>query len=226
MRTITVIFAWFLVSMPAFATGIEALSDDEAADGLKQALTQGVNAAVDRLGVVNGFLDNPKVKIPLPDTLQKVEGVMRTLGASKHVDGLIVTMNRVAEVAAAEARTLMLDTVEKLPVENAKKILTGGDDAATRYFRATASEELAQEFLPIVKNATNQVDLAKKYNDFARKGGKFGLIAEKYANIEGYVTQKTLDGLYLMMAEEEHRIRNEPMGQDNKALQKVFGSLK
>lgn len=226
MRTITVIFAWFLVSMPAFATGIEALSDDDAADGLKQALIQGVNAAVDRLGVANGFLDNPKVKIPLPGTLQKVEGVMRTLGASKHVDGLIVTMNRVAEVAAAEARTLMLDTVEKLPVENAKKILTGGDDAATRYFRATASEELAQEFLPIVKNATNQVDLAKKYNDFARKGGKFGLIAEKYANIEGYVTQKTLDGLYLMMAEEERLIRNEPMGQDNKVLQKVFGSLK
>lgn len=120
----------------------------------------------------------------------------------------------------------MLDTVEKLPVENARKILTGGDDAATRYFRATASEELAQEFLPIVKNATNQVDLAKKYNDFARKGGKFGLIAEKYANIEGYVTQKTLDGLYLMMAEEERLIRNEPMGQDNKVLQKVFGSLK
>ncbi|PTR08444.1 uncharacterized protein DUF4197 [Nitrosospira sp. Nsp5] len=226
MRTIAVIFAWFLVSMPAFATGIEALSDDDAADGLKQALTQGVNVAVDRLGVANGFLDNPKVKIYLPGTLQKLEGVMRTLGASKHVDGLIVTMNRVAEVAAAEARTLMVDTVEKLPVENAKKILAEGDDAATQYFRDTASEELTQEFLPIVKNATNQVDLAKKYNDFVRKGGKFGLIAEKYANIEGYVTQKTLDGLYLMMAEEERLIRNEPMGQDNKVLQRVFGSLK
>lgn len=226
MRTITVIFAWFLVSMPAFATGIEALSDDDAADGVKQALTQGVHAAVDRLGVANGFLDNPKVKIPLPGTLQKLEGVMRTLGASKHVDGLIVTMNRVAEVAAAEARALMVDTVEKMPVENAKQILTGGDDAATRYFRATASEELAQEFLPIVKNATNQVDLAKKYNDFARKGGKFGLVADKYANIEGYVTQKTLDGLYLMMAEEERLIRNEPMRQDSQVLQKVFGSLK
>ena len=226
MRTIIVIFAWFLVSMPAFAAGIEALSEDDAADGLKQALTQGVNVAVDSLGVANGFLDNPKVKIPLPGTLQKVEGVMRTLGASKHVDGLIVTMNRVAEVAAAEARTLMLDTVEKLPVQNAKKILAEGDDAATRYFRATASEELVQEFLPIVKNATNQVDLAKKYNDFVRKGGKFGLVAEKYANIEDYVTKKTLDGLYVMMAEEERLIHHEPMGQDNKVLQKVFGSLK
>lgn len=226
MRTITVFFVCFLISMPAFATGMDALSDEAATDGLKQALTQGANAAVDRLGVANGFLENPKVKIPLPGALQKVEGVMRTLGASKYVDGLIVTMNRVAEVAAAEARTLMVDAVEKMPVENAKEILAGGDDAATQYFRASTSEDLAQEFLPIVKNATDQVGLAKKYSDFVRKGGKFGLVADKYANIEGYVTQKTLDGLYLMVAEEERLIRNDPMGQRSKLLQQVFGTLK
>jgi hypothetical protein len=226
MRTIAVILVWCLVSMPAFAAGIDALSDEEVVDGLKQALTQSVNAAVDRLGVANGFLENPKVKIPLPGALQKVEGVMRTLGASKHVDGLIVTMNRVAEVAAAEARMLMVDSVEKMPVENVRKILDDGGDAATRYFRTVTSEELAQEFPAIVKNATSQVDLAKKYNDFVRKGGKFGVVAEKYANIEGYVAQKTLDGIYLMMAEEERIIRQDPMGQDNRTLQKVFGSLK
>lgn len=226
MRTIAVILVWCLVSMPAFAAGIDALSDEEVVDGLKQALTQSVNAAVDRLGVANGFLENPKVKIPLPGALQKVEGVMRTLGASKHVDGLIVTMNRVAEVAVAEARMLMVDSVEKMPVENVRKILDDGGDAATRYFRTVTSEELAQEFPAIVKNATSQVDLAKKYNDFVRKGGKFGVVAEKYANIEGYVAQKTLDGIYLMMAEEERIIRQDPMGQDNRTLQKVFGSLK
>ena len=226
MRTIAVILVWCLVSMPAFAAGIDALSDEEVVDGLKQALTQSVNAAVDRLGVANGFLENPKVKIPLPGALQKVEGVMRTLGASKHVDGLIVTMNRVAEVAVAEARMLMVDSVEKMPVENVRKILDDGGDAATRYFRTVTSEELAQEFPAIVKNATSQVDLAKKYNDFVRKGGKFGVVAEKYANIEGYVAQKTLDGIYLMMAEEERIIRQYPMGQDNRTLQKVFGSLK
>ncbi|KIO49903.1 DUF4197 domain-containing protein [Nitrosospira sp. NpAV] len=226
MRTITAIFVWCLVSMPAFAAGIDALSDEEAVEGLKQALTQSVNAAVDRLGVANGFLENPKVKISLPSALQKVEGVMRTLGASKHADGLIVTMNRVAEVTAADARALMVDAVEKMPVENAKKILASGGDAATQYFRTATSEELAQEFPAIVKNATSQVDLAKKYNDFVRKGGKFGVVAEKYANIEGYVAQKTLDGIYLMMAEEEAIIRQDPMGQDSKVLQKVFGSLK
>lgn len=226
MRTITVIFVWCLVSMPAFAAGIDALSDEEAADALKQALTQSANAAVDRLGVANGFFENPKVKIPLPGALQKVEGVMRTLGANKHADGLILAMNRVAEVTAAEARMLMVDSVEKMPVENAKKILAGGGDAATQHFRTATSEEFAQKFPAIVKNATSQVDLAKKYNDFARKGGKLGLVAEKYANIEGYVAQKTLDGIYLMMAEEERIIRQDPMSQNSKVLQKVFGSLK
>lgn len=120
----------------------------------------------------------------------------------------------------------MVDAVEKMPVEDAKKILAGGDDAATQYFRASTSEELVQEFMPIVKNATDQVGLAKKYNDFARKGGKFGLVADKYANIEGYVAQKTLDGLYLMVAEEERLIRNDPMGQSSKLLRRVFGTLK
>ena len=226
MRTITAFFVWLFISMPALAMGITALSEEDAADGLKQALTQGASAAVDKLGVANGFLENPKVKIPLPGTLQKVEGVMRTLGMGKYADGLIVTMNRVAETATAEAKPLMVDAVKTMPVEDAKKILTGGDDSATQYFRETTSEELAQKFLPIVKKATDQVGLAKKYNDFAGKGAKLGLVAEKDANLESYVTQKTLDGLYLMMAEEERLIRNDPMGQGNQLLQKVFGTLK
>ncbi|MGH8683815.1 MAG: DUF4197 domain-containing protein, partial [Nitrosospira sp.] len=192
---------------------------------LKQALTQGVNAAVDKLAVTNGFLENPKVRIPLPGALQKVEKPMRTLGMSKYADGLIVAMNRAAETAAAEAKPLMMDALKKMSVEDAKKILAGGDDAATQYFRNSTSEELAQKFLPIVKNATDQVGLVKKYNEFAGKGVKFGLVAEKHANIESYVTQETLDGLYTMMAEEERLIRNNPMDQGSKLLQEVFGSL-
>jgi hypothetical protein len=226
MRTITAFFVWLFVSMPALATGISALSEEDTADGLKQALTQGASVAVEKLGVANGFLENPKVKIPLPGTLQKVEGVMRTLGMGKYADGLIVTMNRAAETAAAEAKPLMVDAVKKMSVEDAKKILTGSDDSATQYFRETTSEELAQKFLPIVKKATDQVGLAKKYNDFAGKGVKLGLVAEKDANIENYVTQKTLNGLYLMMAEEERLIRNDPMGQASQLLQKVFATVK
>lgn len=226
MRSITAFLIWFLISMPAMASGIGALSDEDAADGLKQALIQGASVAVDKLGVENGFLENPKVRIPLPGPLQKVEGVMRTLGMGKYAEGLIVTMNRAAETAAAEAKPLLLDAVKSMSVEDAKKILTGTDDSATQYFRETTSEELAQKFLPIVKKATDQVDLAQKYNEFARKGTKFGLTAEKGANIESYVTQKALDGLYLMMAEEERAIRTDPLGQSSKLLQQVFGTLK
>ena len=226
MRCITAFLVWFFISMPAMATGIGTLSDEEATDSLKQALTQSASIAVDKLGVANGFLENPKVRIPLPGPLQKVEGVMRTLGMGKYAEGLIVTMNRAAETASAEAKPLLVDAVKSMSVEDAKKILTGADDSATQYFRETTSEELAQKFLPIVKKATDEVGMAKKYNEFAGKGAKFGLTAEKGGNIESYVTQKALEGLYLMMAEEERAIRSDPGGQSSKLLQKVFGTLK
>ena len=226
MRCITAFLVWFFISMPAMATGIGTLSDEEATDSLKQALTQSASIAVDKLGVANGFLENPKVRIPLPGPLQKVEGVMRTLGMGKYAEGLIVTMNRAAETASAEAKPLLVDAVKSMSVEDAKKILTGGDDSVTQYFRETTSEELAQKFLPIVKKATDEVGMAKKYNEFAGKGAKFGLTAEKGGNIESYVTQKALEGLYLMMAEEERAIRSDPGGQSSKLLQKVFGTLK
>jgi hypothetical protein len=226
MRTITVFVIWLFVFLPACATGSGPVSDQDTADALKQALTQGADAAVDKLGVADGFLNNPKVKIPLPGSLQKVEGIMRTLGMGKYADGLIVTMNHAAETAAAEAKPLLMDAVQKMSVEDASTILAGGDDAATQYFRKTTSEALSQKFLPIVKNATDQVGLMKKYNEFAGKGAKLGLIGEKDANIENYVTQKTLDGLYLMMAEEERAIRSDPMDQGSKLIQRVFGPLK
>ncbi|MEO6824039.1 MAG: DUF4197 domain-containing protein [Nitrosospira sp.] len=226
MRTIIALFVWLFVSMPALATGISALSEEDAANGLKQALTQGAGVAVNKLGVANGFLKNPEVKIQLPGALQQVGGVMRSLGMGKYAEGLIAAMNHTAETATAEAGSLLADAVKKMPAEDAKKILAGGDKAATQYFRETTSDELSQKFLPIVKKATDQVGLLRKYNEFAGKGAKLGLVAEKDANIESYVTQKTLEGIYLIMAEEEHLIRNDPMGQENELLRKVFGSLK
>lgn len=225
MRTIAG-FVWFLFCTSAFAAGTEALSQKDTVGGLKLALTQGARTAVDRLGVTDGFLGNPKVKIPLPGALQKVEGVMRTMGMSKHPDNLIVAMNRAAEKATAEAAPLIVEAVENMPMEDAGKILAAGDDAATQYFRSTMSEELMQKFLPVVKEATSQVGLMKKYNDFARKGVKLGLVDEKDAQIENYVTQKTMDGLFLIMAEEERAIRNDPGSQADALLQKVFSSVK
>ncbi|ODT77615.1 MAG: hypothetical protein ABS69_08605 [Nitrosomonadales bacterium SCN 54-20] len=225
MRIIPAIVVCFFVSIPVSAAS-DTLADEEAADGLKQALTLSVNAAIDILGVPNGFLHNPKAKIPLPVSLQKAEGLMRSVGMNKHADGLIAAMNHAAETAAAEGRALLIDAVQNMPLEDAKAILAGGDDGATQYFRNTSSDSLSDQFLPIVKKATEQAGVLKKYNDFAGKGAKLGLISEKHANIENHVTEKTLDGIYLLMAEKEQAIRDNPAAQDSEPVRRVFGTLK
>lgn len=226
MRSVIVFSMWLLVSTPVLAGGLDDLSAEEATRGVKQALVQSAETAVEKLGVANGFLDNPKVKILLPGSLQKAEGVMRTLGGAKYADGLIVAMNRAAETAAADIGPLLRDAVETLSIEDPYELLFNGDDAAIRYFSDASRETLSQAFLPIVKNATDETGLLKKYNDFAGKAAKFGLVAEKHAHIENYVTQKMLDGLYLIMAEEERAIRRDPASQANLLLRNVFGSLK
>lgn len=225
MQIATALLVWILVSSSTLASATDVLSSEDMSGGVKQLLAQSASAAVDKLGVPNGFLDNPKVRITLPAPLQKAEGVMRGLGMNKPVDNLVGSMNHAAEAAAAEAKPVLLEAVQKMSLEDARKILTDGGDTATQYFRDRTSDTLAEKFLPIVKNATEQAGVLKKYNEFAGKGAKLGLIAEKDANVENYITRKTLDGIYLMMAEEERAIRSNPVGQA-KELQKVFSGLK
>ncbi len=204
---------------------MEGISNADAVAGLKEALSQGSNAAVAKLGLENGFLENPKVKIPLPDTLKQVDRAMRTFGMGKQADELVVAMNRAAEAAVPEAKTLLLDAVKKMTVQDAKYILTGGDDAATQYFRKTTESPLTVKFLPIVKKATEKVGLAEKYNEFAGTGAKFGLVSEGDAKLENYVTRKTLDGLFVMVADEEKAIRQNPVQAAGSLAQKIFGAL-
>ena len=209
----------------AFALSLADLSNKDAVGGLKEALTQGAGKAVESLGRTDGFLGNPKVKIPLPQSVQKAEGMMRTLGMGKYADELETTMNRAAEAAVPEAKTLLVNSVKKMSVEDAKGILQGGDDAATQYFRRTTSESMAQKFKPIVQKAMAKVKLTDKYDQFAGKAAKFGLIKEQDAHLDEYVTQKALDGLYLMIAEEEKTIRKDPMDAASKLARKVFSAL-
>jgi hypothetical protein len=208
------------------AAGLDAISADESSGALRQALSQGASAAVASLGKQDGFLGNPKVKIPLPENLQKAEKLMRKLGMGKYADELITTMNRAAEAAVPEAKELLLNAVKQMTLQDAKAILTGGDDSVTQYFQRTTSTPLTEKFLPIVKQATERVDLAKKYNRYAKQGAKLGLLDKEDASLEHYVTQKALDGLFLMIAEEERAIRKNPLGQASSLLQKVFGALK
>lgn len=211
--------------LPAWAVSLSDLSNADASGGLKEALIQGAGKAVSKLGAVDGYLGNPQVKIPLPKQLKKAEKLMRTFGMGDQADELVLKMNRAAEAAAPEAKALLIDAVKKMSVADAKSILTGGDDAATQYFKKVTAAPMAEKFLPIVKKTTENVQLAQQYNQFASLGAKYGVVSKDQANLEQYVTQKALDGVYLMMAEEEKAIRKDPIGQTSSLIKKVFGSL-
>jgi uncharacterized protein DUF4197 len=225
MRVILGLVIWLIINVPSFALGLADLSNTDAVSGLKDALMQGSAAAVGKLGVENGFLGNEKVKIPLPDALKRVESGLRLLGMQRQADELVVAMNRAAEQAVPEAKALLVGAVKNMSVQDAKGILTGGDTAATEYFRRTTSDQLTQKFLPIVTKATSKVGLAEKYNNLAGQGAQLGLVDAKQAKIENYVTQKALDGLFLMIAEQEKAIRKDPVGAATGMAQKVFGLL-
>jgi len=225
MRRLITLLAVTLFVNQAYALEVDDLSNKEASNGLKEALIVGAGKAVSKLGATDGFFGNPQVKIPLPDGMKKVEKTMRMFGMGKQADDLVLKMNRAAEAAVPEAKALLVASVKKMSVQDAKNILTGGDDAATQYFKQTTSGPMAEKFLPIVKKATENVKLAQQYNKFAEMGSKYGMVKKEQANLEQYVTQKTLDGVYLMMAEEEKAIRQNPMGQASSLLRKVFGAL-
>lgn len=220
-----VLFCMAALVCPAHALDLADLSNKEASGGLKAALIQGAEKAVTQLGANDGFFGNAKVKIPLPDSLKKAEKAMRMFGMGDQADELVLKMNRAAEAAAPEAKSLLVGAVKKMTVSDAKAILTGGDDAATQYFKKTTAAPMAEKFLPIVHKATENVQLAQQYNKFAEMGAKFGVIKKDQANLEKYVTQKALDGVYLMMAEEEKAIRKDPVGQGSQLIKKVFGLL-
>jgi len=225
VRILAVLFVGMAIGTQALALDLGSLSNTDAASGLKDALTQGSAAAVSKLGVENGFLGNDKVRIPLPDALKRVEGGLRLLGMQKQADELVTAMNRAAEQAVPEAKALLVGAVKNMSVQDAKGILTGGDTAATEYFRKTTSGQLTQKFLPIVTKATAKVGLAEKYNNLAGKGAQLGLVDAKQAKIENYVTQKALDGLFLMIAEQERAIRKDPVGSATGMAKKVFGLI-
>lgn len=225
-KLIATLLCFFGISGAAHAASLADYTDAQTVKGLKEALTQSASGAVPKLGKENGFFGNDKVKIPLPESLQRIEGTMRTFGMGKQADELVLAMNRAAEAAVPEGKKILVDAVKKMSFEDAKSIVTGGEDAATQYFRRATSSPLRDKFLPIVAKTTQRVALAQKYDQYAGKAAKFGLIDEKDAQLDEYVTSKTLDGLYLIMAEEEKAIRQDPLGRGGYWLGKIFGTVK
>lgn len=201
------------------------LSQQEMDQALKQALSKGVQHAVEMLGKNGGYLDDPSVKIPMPRNLAKVESVLRSLGQEKLADEFVATMNHAAEKAVPEAATVFSNSLKQMTLQDVEGILKGPDDAATQYFRKTSSAQLKERFLPIVEAATNQAGVTAAYKRMMAKAGPLAQFMGGAQDIDGYVTDKALDGLFLKIAEEEKAIRTNPVARSTDLLKKVFGSF-
>ncbi|MCU1724068.1 MULTISPECIES: DUF4197 domain-containing protein [unclassified Pseudomonas] len=223
--TFTGLCAGLLLSASAMALSLGDLSQKDAAGGLKDALTQGAQIAVKQLGAPGGFSNNQDVRIELPGKLGKVASKMKMLGMGEQVEQLETSMNKAAEAAVPQAQALLVDAVKKMTVDDAKNILSGGNDSATQYLSKTSREQIRAKFLPIVKQATDQVGLAKQYNSFAGQAASLGVVDAKSANIESYVTEQALNGLFEMIGKQEETIRQNPAAAATSLAKKVFGAL-
>ena len=203
------------------------LPNSQINDGLRESLFQGVRRAVDELGRSNGFLDNARVRIPLPSSLQKTEKALHAIGQGRRVDEFVESMNHAAEEAVPVAGEVFLDAIKQMSFTDAKNILTSGqEDAATQFFRRTTENRLRSEFRPIVERFTEQVGVTQNYKQMVGRYGFLGqIVGQDASDIDGYVTQKALDGLFLLVADEEKKIRRDPLGQTSKILRVVFGSI-
>ena len=205
---------------------LAGISNADASNGLKTALEKGAIAAVALLGRPDGFLGNPKVRIPLPGYLEDASKLLKNFGQGKRIDELVTAINRAAEAAVPMGKDLLVSAVRGMNVNDAKNILTGGETSVTKFFAEKTRVPLGEKFLPVVNKATEKVGLANQYNEFAGKAAGFGLVKKEDANIQQYVTGKSLDGLYLIIGEEERKIRQDPVGTGSAILKKVFGAMK
>ncbi|ABM43879.1 conserved hypothetical protein [Acidovorax sp. JS42] len=215
-----------LATTRAQALSLGELSNADASSGVKAALEQGALAAVGLLGQSGGFLNNPKVRIPLPGYLNDAAKLMKRFGQGQRIEELETSINRAAEAAVPMGKDLLVGAVRSMTVTDAKNILAGGDTSVTQFFSEKTRAPLGQKFLPVVTQATKKVGLAQQYNAFAGKAAGFGLVKKEDATIEQYVTGKTLDGLYLVIGEQEQQLRQNPAAAGSAILKKVFGALK
>ncbi len=220
--SVTLLSAWPRVE----AQGLAGISNADATFGLRFALESGAAAAVGLLARPDGFLSNPKVRIPLPPFLQEAAKLLKALGQRAQVEELETAMNRAAEAAVPMARDLLVSAVKAMSITDAKRILLGGETSVTQFFAEKTRTPMAAKFLPIVVQATETVGLVEKYNRVVAQASRARLVKAEDASIAHYVTRKALDGLYLMIAEEEKKIRQNPLATGSAILGKVFGALR
>lgn len=207
-------------------SSLSALSEQQVTKGLKEALAKGVRNAVTNLGKEGGYLNNSKVKIPMPEKLQQIERGLRAAGQEQMADEFITTMNRAAEAAVPQAADIFASSIQEMTLADAKSLVNGPDDAATQYFRKTGEAKLEEKMLPIIKEKTSATGVTATYKKMTDKvgfvGGLFGG-GKSDLDIDQYVTDKAADGFFAMMAEQEKEIRKNPAARTSDLLQKVFG---
>jgi len=201
----------------------EGLSTGEIVDGLKEALEVGTDNAVKAVGKTGGYTDNPNIKIPLPGSLEKVRGMLKTLGYGPQVEEFDRSMNRAAEIAAPKAKAIFWDSIKEMSFSDAKGILNGGDTAATDYLKQKSSGHLEEVFRPIIHDAMGEVGVTRKYQDLAQPLEKIPFAKGTVPDLDGYVTDGALNGLFYMLGQEEKKIRENPAARATDLLKKVFG---
>lgn len=200
------------------------LTEAEMTSGLKEALAVGVERAIKGLARPGGYLNDPAVRIPLPATLERAEKTLRTLGQGKSVDEFIATVNGAAEAAVPQGAEIVGDAIRGMTIADAQKLLGGADDAATQYFREKTWDKLAAAMLPIVQTATARAGVTGAYKNMVSRAGPAASLLGDSADLDGYVTSKTLEGLFVKLADEERAIRQNPVARSTDLLKKVFGS--
>lgn len=202
------------------------LSSEEIANGLKEALTNGISKGSDIVSQLDGYYKNPEIKLPFPPEAQKAETKLRQMGMGAEVDKFVVSLNRAAEDAAKEAKPIFVTAIKSMTIQDAASILRGEQDAATRYLEKTTSKPLKDRFLPVVKNSLAKVNATKYYADLINTYNKIPLVQKLNPNLDEYATDKAIAGLFVMIAKEEKNIRNNPGARTSELLKKVFGSQK
>ena len=198
------------------------LTSEEVAQGLKQALTKGISKGADQASTEGGYYENPRLRIPFPEDAQRVEQKLRQIGLGNEVDKFIVTLNRGAEEAAKEAKPIFIDAIRQMSIRDAWGILRGDEDAATQYLRRTTSDQLRAKFEPVITKALDQVNATRYYGDIVSTYNRLPGTTDVNPDLTDYATERALDGLFLLVAEEEKNIRENPVARTTELLKRVF----
>ena len=238
MKKFVIVF--FVLALPFVATNSNAqflkkaksfidqnasgLSEDDAARGIKEALEKGTNSGVEIVSKVDGYFGDPQIKIPFPPDAQVIESKLRAIGLGDKVDEVVLTINRAAEDAAKEAKPIFVAAIRNMSIRDAINIVKGEDDAATQYLKRNTSVELNAKFQPVIKNSLDKVNATKHWEEVITTYNKIPFVKKMNPDLTAYVTQKAIDGLFVMIAKEEKKIREDPMARTTELLKKVFGN--